>query len=383
MHVVRRPWLRPLAMRLHRWVALALGVWFGLLGLTGAFLVWHVEADRALNPGWFAPLPGCGRVEAKPIAASLELFRRAVPDGTAVQVLAPTTPGAAYIVTQKAGADGLRRQHFFDADCGRYLGSRAWGALRIDRAHFVPAVYEFHRALLSKEAGHVAVGLAGLVFLFVAVSGLVTAWPRHATREAWQRTLSVKQGASRHRFYYDLHRATGMWLSGFLLLMALTGAYLCFPKQARALVGAVLPMRPAEMREAGPVAADARLDLDALARRAQALWPDTQWTRVQLPGKRPDAYDVRLLQGGEVRADTGDTRARIGADGRVVDTRDPLAGPAGDRLLSWLFPLHSGEALGIVGRVAWTLFGLVPALLFATGLWLWLRRRRSRVQRRV
>jgi uncharacterized iron-regulated membrane protein len=53
-----------------------------------------------------------------------------------------------------------------------------------------------------------------------------------------------------------------------------------------------------------------------------------------------------------------------------------LRGPAGDRLLSWLFPLHSGEALGLAGRVAWTGFGLAPMLPFATGLWLWLRRRR-------
>lgn len=380
MPVTRRPWLRPLAMRLHRWVALALGLWFGVLGLTGALLVWHAEVDRALNPAWFAPLPGCGRVEARPIAASLDLFHRQVQSGTAIQILAPVTPGAAYVVVQKPGADGLRRQHFVDANCGRYLGSRVWGAARIDRAHFVPAVYELHRSLLSKEAGHVAVGLAGLAFLFVAVSGIVTAWPRHASREAWKRTLSIKQGASRHRFFYDLHRAAGTWLFGFLLLMTLTGAYLCFPKQGRALVAMALPTQPADMREAGTVPENAGRDLDALVRKAQSLWPDTQWTRVQLQGKPPGAYDVRLLQRSELRVDTGDTRVRMSMNGRVVDIRDPLKAPGGDQLLSWLFPLHSGEALGLIGRLAWTLFGFGPVLLFATGLWLWLRRSGSRQQ---
>lgn len=369
-------------MRLHRWVALALGAWFALLGLTGAVLVWHAEIDRALNPAWFAPLPACGAPSSAPIAMSLALFQPRAQGATAQQVVAPTTPGAAYMVTTKPGDDGLRRQHFVDPACGRHLGVRTWGALRLDRAHIVPAFYEFHRALLSKEAGHVAVGFAGLALLFVAVSGAFAAWPRQQTRDAWRRTLTLKRNASRTRRHYDLHRATGMWLLAFLLLMALTGTYLCFPKQARALVAVALPTSPAEMRKAAP-APVAPLQADQLARRAQALWDGARWTRVQVAGGQDGAFDLRLMQREELRADTGDTRVRLDRDGRVVDVRDPLRGPAGDRLLSWLFPLHSGEALGPVGRLAWTVFGLAPLLLFATGLWLWLRTTRSRSQGRM
>lgn len=377
MRAVRRPWLRPLAMRLHRWMALVFGAWFALLGLSGAVLVWHAEIDRGLNPMWFAPLPGCGATTDAPIAASLALFRINAQGAKPQQVMAPVTPDAAYMVSTKPGGDGLRRQHFVDPHCGRYLGMRTWGALRLDRAHVVPALYELHRSLLSKQAGHIAVGFAGLAFLFVAISGAMTAWPRQQTREGWKRTLTFKRHASRTRRYYDLHRATGVWLLAFLLLMALTGTYLCFPKQARALVAMALPTSPAEMRKATPPFASP-LQPDMLVHQAQDSLPGAQWTRLQIPGKEGDAYDVRLMQRGEIRADTGDTRVRMGVDGRVVDVRDPLGGSAGDRLLSWLFPLHSGEALGLVGRLAWTVFGLAPVLLFGTGLWLWLRKVRNR-----
>jgi uncharacterized iron-regulated membrane protein len=380
-HAGGRPWLRPLAMRLHRWVALGLGTWFALLGLTGAFLVWHAEVDRALNPQWFAPQQRCDAVDATPVATSLAIFARVAPGGVATQVMAPPAPNAAFVVWQKPADEGLRRQHFIDANCGRYLGSRDWGAVRFDRAHFVPAIYELHRALLSKEAGHVAVGFVGLLLLFVAITGALTAWPRHTTRAAWKRVLTVKHGAGSHRRWYDLHRATGMWLLFFLLLMSVSGAYLCFPKQGRALVATLLPTLPAKQREAQPVAS--RADPDALVRQAQSLWPDAQWTRVQIPADAGAAYDVRLLQGGELRADTGDTRVRMGADGRVVEVRDPLRAPAGDTLISWLFPLHSGEALGLAGRLAWSVFGLVPLLMFATGLWLWMKRRRAAHARTV
>jgi uncharacterized iron-regulated membrane protein len=366
--------LRTLAMRLHRWVALALGAWFALLGVTGGVLVWHAELDRALNPAWFAPR-ACAQRSGTPVADALAVFARATQGATATQVMAPADASAAFTVWEKPPAGGLRRQHFVDPHCGAYLGKRAWGAARFDRAHVVPALYELHRALLLREAGHTAVGFVGLALLFVAVTGLWTAWPRHATREAWKRVFTLKHGASTHRRFYDLHRATGAWLALFLLLMSLTGAYLCFPKQVRALVAIVLPTSQAEMRKP----ADMRmptLSPDALVLRAQSLWPDTRWSRLQLPGGGRGAWDVRLLQAAEVRADTGDTRVRLDDAGHVVDHRDPLRGPAGDRLIAWLFPLHSGEALGMVGRVAWSCLGLAPALLFATGLWLWLRRRR-------
>ena len=87
---------------------------------------------------------------------------------------------------------------------------------------------------------------------------------------------------------------------------------------------------------------------------------------------------MRLLQRGEPRADTGDTRVRLAADGTVLAVRDALHAPAGETLLGWLFPLHSGEALGLAGRLAWTALGTAPALFLATGGWLWWRRRARR-----
>jgi uncharacterized iron-regulated membrane protein len=88
---------------------------------------------------------------------------------------------------------------------------------------------------------------------------------------------------------------------------------------------------------------------------------------------------VRLLQPGEPRADTGNTRVRLDAAGRIVAVHDPLRAPAGNVLLDWVFPLHSGEAFGLVARVLWSAFGTVPALLLGSGLYLWWRRTRKRV----
>lgn len=374
------PRIRYWSMRLHRWVALTLGSWFALLGLTGMLLVWHGEIDRALNPAWFAPRLECHASQPKePVRQVLNVYAHAHRDA-ATQVMASEAAGAAYVVWSKATKGG-RTQHFIDAACGRYLGSREWGAVRLDRAHLVPALYELHRSLLSGDVGHVLVGAAGLWLLGVTITGAINAWPRTSTRTAWTRTLTVKAGAGRRRRYYDLHRATGMWLLPFLLLMSISGAYLCFPKQARTLVAGVLPTAPPVRAVWYPAPATGTKGQqpgpDDFVNRSEKLWTQATWSRLQLPAKAGDSYEVRLLQAGEPRKDTGDTRVRFGPDGRVLEIRDPLSAPAGDTVIAWLFPLHSGEALGTTGRVAWTVFGTLPLLLFVTGVWLWIQRRSS------
>ena len=64
--------------------------------------------------------------------------------------------------------------------------------------------------------------------------------------------------------------------------------------------------------------------------------------------------------------------------GRVLAVRDERRDSGGDTVLAWLHPLHGGEALGLAGR--WLVFvsGLLPAVLFGTGVWRWAIRRRRR-----
>ncbi|MGS0743339.1 PepSY domain-containing protein [Glaciimonas sp. GG7] len=59
------------------------------------------------------------------------------------------------------------------------------------------------------------------------------------------------------------------------------------------------------------------------------------------------------------------------------------AGSAGDIFMQAQFPLHSGRILGLTGRILISVMGAVVALLSATGLLIWLRKRRARMQQKV
>lgn len=387
------PTLRRALALLHRWVALAAGLLLALLGLTGALMVWQAELDAVLNPTWLEATSGRGAdaqgvcpAAQRPLAETLAVLARDVPAARPAIVLAPARAGAAYQVWERRDAGtGLRREHFIDPHCAQYLGARNRGAWLLDRQHVVPLLYELHSKLLAGETGHLVAGGAALVLFGLAVSGVWLAWPSRSTWHAWRRVLTIKGGASSQRWWFDLHRATGLWLAPLCLLLTLTGAALVFDASARAAVAALLPVRtlPRMALPSGNALTTelARAAPDELVARAVQRFPQASWSRLTLPTGQETIAEVRLLQPGEPRADTGSTRVRLDATGRIVAVHDPLLAPVGNVLLDWVFPLHSGEALGLAARLVWTIFGVVPTLLLGSGLWLWWRRTRKRPQR--
>jgi uncharacterized iron-regulated membrane protein len=67
--------------------------------------------------------------------------------------------------------------------------------------------------------------------------------------------------------------------------------------------------------------------------------------------------------------------------GAVLDVWDSRELSAGSTLLEWMFPLHNGDALGLIGRLVVFIAGLLPAILFGTGVYMWLKKRRKQVRR--
>lgn len=66
--------------------------------------------------------------------------------------------------------------------------------------------------------------------------------------------------------------------------------------------------------------------------------------------------------------------------GEVLHLQDPHHGTAGDKFEEWQFPLHTGEAFGLPGRILVCIAGLVPIVLYITGFIRW--RQKARAKRR-
>ena len=110
----------------------------------------------------------------------------------------------------------------------------------------------------------------------------------------------------------------------------------------------------------------------------QRRFPDGRLRQVRLFG--PDA---RML--GVLSVAQGETNPRAhhfsGIDrmtGKVTVFTDASARPAGERLMDWFLPMHSGEIYGTARPVMLTAIGGMLLVLSATGTLMWWRQRSSR-----
>jgi uncharacterized iron-regulated membrane protein len=360
---------------LHRWLGIVLGLWFALVGLSGALLVYEDALDAWLNP---ALLTSSVRGPLLAPGAIVQRVEDAYPLGRIERIRLPAAAGEVYRITlrERPRRVGVERiEATFDPVTGEALGARPLEPLGLQRVHLMRTIYEFHRNVLLGPVGSNIVGIAGILLLTSAASGFVLAAPR--SRSAWRRLVHVSPRASATRIAFDAHRSLGIVFAVTLLLATTTGATLVYLNYVREVVSLfskvepfpTIPWRPGEPREP--------LDVDQLATIVQRAYP--RHTLLEIRGS-PDqvaGHMFHLAQPGDVHR-LGDTIAWVSpVTGEILVNRSRATRNAGETFMHWLFPLHSGTAFGGIGMIAMCMTGVVPMLLVASGLWVWLRKRRG------
>ncbi|WP_042886991.1 PepSY-associated TM helix domain-containing protein [Cupriavidus necator] len=375
--------LRVVLVKLHLYIGLSLGLLFVLMGLTGMAIAWREELDAWLNPDLLvASAPMVEAVSPATVQAVTERLA-APPYGKPNLLMLPNHADGVFIAWYPVkGPDGVvpgrSRQVMVDPVTLDVKGERVWGEAGVSRRLLLPTLFHLHRYLLSGDTGKTITGVAGMLLLLTTLVGMVVWWPKMKLRSVVQ-AFRITHGGSWSRFNYSLHRAGGILAAPVLAIIAFSGWYLNLPKWVTPIVAGVMTVTPPAKHVSAPAPAGARpLSAAQIMAAAQAQYPDAQVTRISFPRKPGDAFEVRLRQPDEVRKDSGATRLWLDAwTGQRLGARDPHDAPAGDTLLNWLFPLHTGEAFGLPGRLFITLFGLAPLTFAVTGVLIWWKRRRG------
>lgn len=357
-----RPRLRKIWLSVHSWLGLGFGAVLAAIGLSGSALVFEREILQALYRDLFV-------VEAQaalqPLSAVVESVR-SYGDIAYIRFPAePTDPFEIYL--RGTGPDGGERilVHPYTA---AVLGPAPDAIFRI--------LFRFHRALLSGEAGELAVGLLGVSLIVSCVSGAVLWWPgggrvfaalRIHWRAPWRRTLR------------DLHYSAGAILMPPLVLLAATGMGFEFRREFSALATSL--GGHSFFQEVPPSApsGNAAPSIDAMLDATRRIFPEGRVTYVVFPQGESGAFQFRAKLPAETHQNGRSAVWFDRYDGRVLSLRKaldmPMANVALDHLL---YPVHTGVALGLAGRLAVFVAGLAPAGLLATGVAIWLARRRPR-----
>jgi uncharacterized iron-regulated membrane protein len=212
--------LRRALVALHRWLGLTMGTFLLVLGVTGLLLIFADQIDAALNPRLFQVTPRAQRRSLDEIARAAG---RAWPGGRGVAEVRPAdAPDRAHRVILRNGLEV-----FVDPYTARALG------VRRRETSAMGYVRDLHTQLLGRLAGRLGAvagrwlaGSAGLLLCLLIPIGLLL-WLRY-------RLLSVRWREGAPAIVFDVHNIAGFYASLLLLLIAATGAALCFE-------GAVFP----------------------------------------------------------------------------------------------------------------------------------------------
>ncbi|SDG61379.1 PepSY-associated TM helix domain-containing protein [Propionivibrio dicarboxylicus] len=402
-----RPWL----VRLHRYVGLAIAPFLVVTGLTGALISWDHELDAWLNPRLLSAVTRGPEIPSLALAAAIEARD---PRVRVTYVPLSREPGAALAFGVEPRIDRATgtafavnyNQVFVDPVSGAELGRREWGAVwPITRETAVSFLYKLHFSLHVPEiAGNDRWGIwllggVALLWLFDCLTALLLTFPaplaKKATQpvRAWWRRWSVawqiRRGSAPYRFNYDIHRAFGLWTWGVLLVLAFTAFSLNLYREVfyplMSTVSEVTPTPYETRAEASPGSPfEPRIGFAEAIAAAQADARRRGWH--EPPGgafysSRHDVFSVQFFHPGEGHGSAGVGPAQLFVDagnGALIGERLPWHGTLADRFMQAQFPLHSGRILGLPGRIAVSMMGLVVAMLSLTGIYLWWKKRDGR-----
>jgi len=234
--------------------------------------------------------------------------------------------------------------------------------------------------LLPKPWGRYLVGLAGLVMLLSAATGILV------HRKPLRQAFTLRTRRSRLLAYTDWHKIMGLWGLPFHLVIAYTGALLGLAGVLVAATGAsafggdraaAQAAFQGNIPEAAGVAAPTT-GLDALVADATARYRGTTPERVIVwhygdanATVRVDLHDPGTLS-------SADTLVLYDGATGAFRSALPLDASSGRRVFSAVTPLHYGDYAGLVLKAIYALLGLGASLLCASGTLIWLERRSQR-----
>ncbi len=348
-------------VKLHRWLSLAmLSLWL-MQAITGMICVFHWELD-----------------DAGIAAADRPLDLAAISHRLAA--LAP--PGSGRTVTQmwtSAGGHGR-----WDVTVSGHPGETvridgAGDVLRVRRdgellrhGGLLDSIDNFHQTLMAGDTGGWIIGVSGVLLLSNLLLALGIAWPR---RRQWRRRLDPRGGRNSAARLFGWHRALGLWLVVPAIALVSTGVLSVFSDGFAGLIGAGMPPAPTSSPSTSGT-----IDLPAAVRAAMMRQPGARLAAVIFPAAGSAIWQIRLVEPGELSRAYGSSRIFVdGHSGRVIGAYDAPNASLAHRIADDILPVHTGEALGVAGRVAVLLIGawLVAMIVLGAGLW-WVRRRLRR-----
>ncbi len=351
----------------HRWLGIHLSLLIFALCVTGTFAVLGHEWDWLFDEAW--------RADSTEVAWSKigETLKDEFPNHGVIHVAAPVAQGFAATAMLQAQNQQIQMALF----------EPETGALSAVRNPLTVQVFlrQFHKRFLIPK-GVYFTGLLSIALLFSVISGL---W---IYRHFWKYLFRFRIRESANRRWTDLHRTTGVWVSLFGLIIAITGVWYLVE-----LAGHDLQI---EVDDDDPVLSSQRLatlssdskpmPIEDVVVAAEAALPGLEVRNVRMP-RKPDApYRVEGQIGSLL---VRDRSSRVYLDPYNLEVlgiqRADELGPV-HRWSDMADELHFGTlgaSGGLWSKILYFVFGLLLSFAVLAGPILSMQRKRSKRGKKV
>ncbi|AOB26581.1 PepSY-associated TM helix domain-containing protein [Bordetella bronchiseptica] len=357
----------------HKWTSLVCTLFLLIICITGLPLVFHHEIEHLLDEG----KPVAQVAEGTPNASLDTIVARAqalYPDEYIDYVFLDDEEPQVYVGFTPRLGQAVEAGHAVrvDARTGDILHDGP--KYSADRFSFMGIMLALHVDLYAGLAGELFLGLMGLLFVIAIVSGVVLYGPFMKKLDFG----TVRASRSNRLKWLDLHNLLGIVTLVWAFVVGLTGVInelstplfrLWQQTELQAMTapyqGKPVP-RPAEL-SAPQRAADTAL----------AAVPDRALTGISYPGNAfgsPQHYIVWLKGNTPL---TSKLNTPVLVDGKSGELAAVARMPWYLTVLELSRPLHFGDYGGMPLKIIWALLDLITIVVLASGLYLWLARRKA------
>ena len=360
--------------KLHLWLGLSSGIIIVFLGITGCILAFQTEIEslqsfRHVLPQEKAFLPPSALKET---AVSL------LPGKNLHSVLYGSKEDAAQMIFFN-----LAPKYYFIIFMDPYTGN-VLKVKNMDNDFFRIMINGHYYLWLPPNIGQPIATTATLIFVIMMISGLILWWPRN--KHARKQRFTIKWNAKWKRKNYDLHYVLGFYITWISIFVALSGMVMGFQWFAKSVYwassgGKSLVDFYEPVSEKPAVASAAFSPEDKAWKYMNRSYPDAETIEVHYAendsmavaaGANPDAgtywktdyryFDQYTLKEIPVTHVYGRyTTATIA-----------------DKMARMNYDIHTGQVLGLPGKIMAFLASLIAASLPITGFYIWWGRKKKK-----
>ncbi|MEH2181768.1 PepSY-associated TM helix domain-containing protein [Nostoc sp.] len=215
-------------------------------------------------------------------------------------------------------------------------------------------MYPLHYTLLSGEIGRKFVGIVGLLFTILSITGIIL-WP------GWRKLIAgfkIKWNAHPKRVNFDVHKVAGAIAGVFLVFSFFIGFCWNLSEFVNPIIYAITFSNPAI---SVPIAGKLPLGLKDQLKIAQAALPNASLKYISIPDNPEDTFGFSF--------DLGDVS--LDQHSGKVQVSTMATASLGDRVLNSFGDLHYGTFWGLPSRIFYIFVGFAPLILFITGFVMW------------